>query len=425
MPVDIDVTIPTRQWDIEDVNKFNKLPYYFAEMQARRAVQWTVWQKMYATMPWTPKQGTILKGVAQEPSPIVRQQFSPKAITEAAQKDIITTEERTSDALVQRHKFESPNFHFLPEFQDFMSHVAFNQRDIDRQIIHAQEIFMRTHALHKAPIMITVGAKNELETVPYQTGIPQIDGGTDGKTQAFWQAQIAKINPEGGNLNLRALHRALMYISEDIQADPFDSLANVAPKDAPVGGRYIMVGENPIYSNLIFDDEAKALMSADDNFLTNQFSGSLFKRINFMSERWPLRLKEDGTFPEPELINSDDAGGDAHNQTIPNPEYTQAPIGVAWVCGANAYKAIAVGAPPSQFTGTSMSEGRFSKLNWNGRARLTDYVLLNYGGGNFDTNKYGEFMQFIADAVFAQIAQTSRFCIPILYRRNRMGSNSN
>lgn len=425
MPVDIDVTIPTRQWDVEDVNKFNKLPYYFAAMQARRASQWTIWQKLYGTMPWTPKQGTTLRGVAQEPSPIVRQQFSPKAITEAAQKDIITTDERTSDALVQRHKFESPQFHFLPEFQDYLSHIQFNQKDIDRQILHANEVFYRTHALHKAPLMITIGNGDELAAVPYQTGIPQIDGGSDGKTQAFWQDQISKLPTEGGNFDLRAMHRVLQYLSEDVAADPFDRLANVAPKDAPVPGRYVLVGENSLYSNLIFDNEATALMSADDNFLTNQFTGSLFKKLNFMSERWPLRLKEDGTFPEPEIPLSDDAGGDAHNQTIPNPEYTKAPIGIAWACGANAYKGISIGAPPAAFAGGIPGGSKWNKLNWNGRCRLTDNVLINFGSNQYDTNKYGEVQQFIADAVFASLATTSRFCIPILYRRNRMGANSN
>ena len=427
MPVDIDVAITTRMWDVEDVNKFNKLPYYFAKMSARKSVQYSVWQKLYGTLPWTPKQGTTLRGVAQEPSPVTRQQFSPNAITAGATRDIITTLERTSDALVQRHKFESPQFHFLQEFQDFATHIAFNNADINRQIMVAQEAFLRTQALHKSPMMVIVGktgsgtALSELTSVPHQTGIVDIDAAS-GKTTAFWKDAISKVAPTGGEMNLRAFHRCLAYISEDIQAEPFSSLTTVSKKDSPVADRYIMTGENSLYSNLIFDQEAKALMSADSNFLTNQFTGSLFNRLNFMSEQYPLRLDANGTFPVPEIIVSSTAGGDNHNQTIPNPDYAAAPFGIAFITGANAYRAISVGAPPAAFAGQSMSEGRFNKLNWNGRARLTDNVLINYGGGIQDVNNYGEVMKFIADATFAALAQTSRFCIPVLYRRNRFGS---
>jgi len=61
---------------------------------------------------------------------------------------------------------------------------------------------------------------------------------------------------------------------------------------------------------------------------------------------------------------------------------------------------------------------RFNSLNWNGEVRITDDVLVNYGSGNLDTNKYGEYLQLIADTTLGIIANTPRYLVPVLYRRN-------
>lgn len=424
MPTDIDVTPPTDNWKVADINAFNKLPYYFGKMSAHSAMAFATWQKLYGTLPWKPKSGTTLRGVAQEPSPVVRQQFSPKQIDQLALKDVISTSERTSDAMVQRHKFESPQFAFQAEFQDFMSHLQFNNTDINRQIQIAQDMFIRTQALHKAPLMVVIGRESsELITVPYQTGVVDVDDAA-GKTTAFWQDKISEIPNTGGSLDILAVNRLINYISEDVQATPFSKVHNVPKENQAVDDRYIMVGENSIYRNMIFDPESRALMSADSQYLTKPFSGSLFGRINFMTEQFPLRIASDGTFPTPQIINDTDKGGDSDEQVIPNPSYIEAPYAVAFITGADAYKALTVGAPPSEFGGSGMSRENFNKLNWNGRARLTANVLVNYAGNVKDTNKYGEVVQFIADATFGALAQTSRFCIPVLYRRNRHGAAS-
>jgi hypothetical protein len=49
---------------------------------------------------------------------------------------------------------------------------------------------------------------------------------------------------------------------------------------------------------------------------------------------------------------------------------------------------------------------------------MTDNILINYGGGVLDTNKYGEFLQLIADTTLGIIPNTARNIFPIFYRRN-------
>lgn len=71
-----------------------------------------------------------------------------------------------------------------------------------------------------------------------------------------------------------------------------------------------------------------------------------------------------------------------------------------------------------------MSAGKFHKLRWNGEIRMTDDVLTNYGG-QIDTNKYGEFVQFICDTTLGIISNTVRHCIPIIYRRFKLPSLAN
>ena len=55
-------------------------------------------------------------------------------------------------------------------------------------------------------------------------------------------------------------------------------------------------------------------------------------------------------------------------------------------------------------------------------------LLINYGSSSgldmatLDTNKYGEFLQLIADTTLGYIPKTSRNAIPIFYRRNNTPS---
>ncbi len=157
------------------------------------------------------------------------------------------------------------------------------------------------------------------------------------------------------------------------------------------------------------------------NLLNSSFQGAIGPNIIFREEFYPLRFAEDGTMPAPEiellLPDSGYSTPNATRQTVINPAYASAPIGIAFLIGYNPYEQIDVGPPPSEFTGASINGKRFNQLTWNGEVRLTDNVLVNYGSNNLDTNKYGEFLQLIADTVLGIIGNTPRNVIPIVYRR--------
>ena len=96
--------------------------------------------------------------------------------------------------------------------------------------------------------------------------------------------------------------------------------------------------------------------------------------------------------------------------------------GALWL-GNQPYDGIDIGPPPSEFASGKVDTTRVSKLNWNGEVRITDDLLINYGGSSgldiasLDTNKYGEFLQLFCDTTLGLIPKTPRYALPIIYRR--------
>ena len=65
-----------------------------------------------------------------------------------------------------------------------------------------------------------------------------------------------------------------------------------------------------------------------------------------------------------------------------------------------------------------MSMKKFNSLDWSGTVRLTDNLLVNYGSNNLDTNKWGEWLQLIADTTMGLTPKTARNMVAIVYRIN-------
>ena len=430
MPVEYNLPVASKQWSQQEVDRYNKPPFYLALQQVKQFPEWTVWNKLIGTTQWQPNMGNTMKGVIVEPSPISRTFFAPNPITQQAKKDVISQYERTNEALLYRHKFESPQFNFLPSFTDFRKkQINTASTDISRQITAADDIFARTYIFDMSPYVFISGkakdAEGAKELVTAPSGLSNDARTAGGKTTNWLQYAVSLVGNNKGNLGLKVIKKALDIMTEDLQVPAWEGMVNTPKDNESIKGKYVLLGSNEAFSALTFDEHVLQYKPLGMNILNEEFAGSLFNKVVYKIERFPIRILADGTCPPPQRY---EASPNAFNQyeTIPNPDYTSAPFEVAFLMGANPYDKINVGPPPSEFAGGKISESKFNKLFWNGEVRITDNILVNYGteaAPVLDTNKYGEAMELISSVVYGILPVNKRYVFPIIYRRWRVETN--
>lgn len=427
MPVEYNLPVATKQWTQQEVDRYNKLPFYLALQQAKYFPEWTVWNKLIGTTQWQPNMGNTMRGVIVEPSPIGRTFFNPNPITQQANKDIISQYERTNEAVLYRHKFESPQFNFLPSFTDFRKkQINSAMQDITRQVAVADDIFARTYIFDLSPYVFISGkakdADGAFELVSAPSSLGNVNRDAGGKTTNWLQMAVSQVGNNKGNLSLKVCKKVLDIMREDMQVPAWEGMVNTPKDNESIKGNYVLLTSNEAISAFTFDEHMLTYKPLGMNVLNDEFNGSLFGRIVYKAVRFPIRIKADGTCPAPQLYEQ---SADSFNQyeTIPNPDYTNAPFEVAFMVGANPYDKINVGPPPAEFAGGKISESKFNKLFWNGEVRITDNILINYGtvaAPTLDTNKYGEALQLISSVVYGILPVNKRYIVPIIFRRWRV-----
>lgn len=410
-------------WDQQDISSYNRLPVWMAMQQVQRMQLYSRWQNMFPKIKWKQNMGDILQGVIAENSPITIQIHRPKNITELPLKTVASTWERGNSSRVKRHNFESPLFNFLPSFRDFRTkQLKFAAEDLARQIAFGFDAFVRDNVFQNSQNVYIVDSTTGTPVISAPFAMPNY-GTPEAKPAAWVAANIANIgSTDNGFLTYKQLMATAAYAQDFLGLDPYQGSSGATPGDnSAFQGKYVLVGEGQIYRSLPFDAHILNTKPLAMNLLNDGFKGSIGPSIIFKEEQFPMRFLADGTMPAPQieqiLTDTGYSTPNATRQTVLNPAYATAPIGVAFLIGADAYESIDVGPPPAEFTGASISGQRFNKLNWNGEVRMTDNVLVNYGSGNLDTNKYGEYLQLISDTTLGIIGKTPRNVIPILYRR--------
>ncbi len=441
MPVSWNLPTTNGAWNVQDIERFNKLPFWMAKQQTDQLPYFSRWKDLFGKIKWQSNMGDTLVGVVNEYSPKTTNVHKPKYITNTPLKTVASHFERSNTARIYRHKFESPQFHFLPSFRDFQTgQLDFAARDLNRQVAFGFDDFVRWQIVQLSPAFFVVGNND-----PYVTGLPVGPPGegtlADPKTAAVFQTLIAQIGPEG-LLDFRAICAVRSAARNVIGMVPWDGVPGTPGDNTIMKGKFILMGDPLIYEAMQFDTHVLNTRPLAMDLLHNDWMGVIAENILFRAERYDLRVAADGTIPAPEIetqypvnatITSGDStvtdpGGAVRVEVIPNPDYVNAPYGIAFFLGHQPYEAIDIGPPPSEFASGKVNTTRISKLTWNGEVRLTDDLLINYGGSggldvaSMDTNKYGEFLQLICDTVLGIIPKTPRYALPIIYRRSKYPS---
>lgn len=430
MPNAVDVAKAVNMWTEVDRNLYNKLPIYLNKRQVEYIKEYDIWNKLLDNDPWVANVGTTMRGVNKVPAPTLRGQFFPNAITVEPNRDIIEVRETVEDVILYRHQFESNIFHFLPSFQDFLTdHIDKNSEQIDEKIIIGKDLFYQTAIFHGSPFVWICGKNDgtpELTTAPYWTGGVV----SEAKTQAWRAAMLAKC---GGTLDLRNFKKLGTVLYSDLRAVPFSG--NVLPDSTDGSGlkqKYCMVHSSEVWDGLTDDGTSNYLLenrAIDLDIVTAGFMGSLFGRWTCRLQCKEMRITLDGRIVGPDSVEENNNAYD-FGDTVPNPEWVNAPFGVAFAVGSSTWKAKRIGPPPKYFAGgmKGMSMNQFNGMDWSGKVSMTRNFLVprpdpnNAGAILYDTNKYGDRLQLIADVTMGVAPLRRRNIVPVIYRRSRIST---
>jgi len=420
---------------VEDVNRFNKLPFYLVKNEVKTYPIWNIYDQLYGKIDWITNEGDIMKGVTPQRSPVGRAFFFPTAITGVSNKDVYQVTESVETAVVYAHKYESFQFNFLPSFDAFWdTYLQFANKDIVEKIAISNNQFIETQMWFAASYVYVCGT-GLIAGAPIGLGNIALNA-ANSKTAAWL---IATTMGTGGNagvqqgLRLRDVFNAVMNLSEDLAAPPFSGVRNMPKDNEGVKDRYVLVCSSEAYLNFTFDPDVlnklNGLAPCDLNLLFNDFKGLLFGTTTCKINRYPIRyntvnvndpngnlLYAAGTPIPPEIYDVTDG------KQKPNPYWTSlisAPYEVAWLLGDSYAKTIKVGPPPKEFASQSMAAQKFYAMRWNGEVRLTDQILITNKDGSVSLNTYGENLQFQSKLTHGYLPGERRYAFPMLLARQR------
>jgi hypothetical protein len=415
MPAQYDLPAVFNQ-GIEDIEKFNRLPFYLVKNEVELFPQWNIWDQLFGDVSWQQNEGDTMKGVRPEPSPVGRTLFYPRTVISGEpNKDVFEVYESTEIAQVKWHQYESKQFYFVPSWRDFRDNqLNYNHKDIVRQVQNGNNSFIRTVIWDRSPTVFLAG-----------TGLVNSPVGEGNVTQTAVNSKtatwlIGNIPNIKSNLSLRVVQNAATVMSEDLNAPFFEGAKNMPQPNEVLKGKYVLLMTTEDWLQFPWDTSTNALKSINLDLIFQGFRGSLFDMVTSRMDRWPLRFGDDGLFVQPQLTQV------GTNKTRPNPNYTDITLskyGVAFLIGAAGYRTIRVGPPPRDFTG--LSADKFYKMRWNGEIRLTDQFLIKRGtiaGGDFDAevNDDGRFLKLKGTCTHGILPAEVYNVMPILYKRTRV-----
>jgi len=410
------------QFSIEDRERYNTLPFYFAKFQVDDMRLNSVYAKMTRKRRWQPNEGPTMTAVKKARSPLIRQNAFPVGVQSEPLIDTYDVTEVAKRANVHRQNFQSPVFKFGPHFESFFAdNIQPNVDNIITQIRMFREFFLRTRMFHKAPYIYLPDSVDRLYAAPSTEGAAD---GSVGKTTDWLQAMSTQVG-DPGNLSLNTVYQTAQAMSTDIGALPFKPGGDIVNSNG-LKDKYVLITSEEAYMQFNFDPFRLENRELSLDVVTDNFKGDIFGRVTCMTETHPLRMLNDGTFPAPETRIEESAGApDLIGETVPNPAYVTAPWEIALMFGADSFESFEVGPPPKHFSSnTAPSKQKFNAMRWNGEVRMIDNMIIPDGSGGYATNEWGEYLKLIADVTIGAIAVRELNVVPILFKRIRGVENS-
>jgi hypothetical protein len=431
MPVYYDMPSSFGNAVVEDINRFNQLPFYLVHNEVSQFPIWNELDQLYGKIDWETNQGNVMRGVTPQRSPVGRSLFFPNPVTQVANKDIYQVTESKEEAVVYVHKYSSFQFNFMPSFTAFWeTYLQFADKDIVEKIAISNNQFIETQMWFNASFVYLCGV-GLVSGVPTGAGNKTLNAA--GSKTAAWL--VGTTLGQGGvqgvqqNLRLRDVYNAVMNLQEDNAAPPFQGVRNMPKDNDGVKGKYVLLLSSEAWMNFTYDPGVAELKSIELDLLFSDFRGSLFGTLTCKIKKYPIRynvvdIKDlAGTtmwaagFPiDPEIFDP------IENKWKPNPYYTSlvsAPYEIEWLLGDSYAKTIKVGPPPKEFATVSMSAQKFYSMKWNGEVRLTDQVLISNPDGTIELNVYGENLMFISKLTHGYLVGERRYAFPIIQARTR------
>jgi hypothetical protein len=257
------------------------------------------------------------------------------------------------------------------------------------------------------------GGAAELIDAPYLasgTAVSQANVDNAGKSAAYLAAILPNVG--GAGIALKTVDRMVATLRDDIGAPFFEGTVNTPKDNELIKGKYVMVGSSMAYQMWKYDPDFANFRNINLDIVTQGFRGSIFDELTYKTERYPLRVAADGTFPAPEIYDGD-------NRTVPNPAYNACEFEIGHLLAAESFKTIKVGPPPREFASKKINSDKFYNLNWNGEIKITDQVMVKYADNSTDLNIDGEYLMLASHMAYGAMAQDARYCIPFIYRRAR------
>ncbi len=407
-------------------NNFNKLDFYLVKNEVALFPKWNVYDTMYGSIKWQPNMGDTLQGLTPTPSPVDRAVFAPKVLADAPKKDIFNVQLFCGPAYIPHRSCVGEEYEFL-----FRSLMWYQTPDVFLAK-NGAGILSSSRSLGGG-VAKTSLTQDQIRKIGTQGGAADAnDDSTTGTGESAIHSGGGKgfreiiagdtagtaSNDNVNYLTLKDLYKAMLVLQEDVQAPPFDRTFGAPKTSEMVKGKYILVCSTEAWASLLWDEDLKKsggheLASTNKDYLADGFGGDLFGKITVKFDPFPLRFGDNGYWVKPQDV--------VNNKVIPNANYTKivaagtagnttASNEVAFLCGADAFKTIAVGPPPREFAGKNVSKKKLYGMNWNGQIDLTDQFLVPTADTtdvtsetSWDMNVYGDYLKFISQTIHGGI----------------------
>lgn len=425
-----------RNWTEVDVNKFHRLPYWTSVIQAEKTKDVQCHSKLLGDMKWQPNKGKILRTILPQNTPLQRQFLRPKALEAFPRIDTVNPAQRELTDFVFEHQFASDYLSWVPEFYDLFSTHKMYSEDIARRVALFPELVARTYVYHQSRFMMFCGRQANATTpalsilgrdvILAQQGTGEESDGdsnpTNGKTLSWLKPHVLEMSGTTG-LTLANVHRAMTFMAQQNMM-PFKGSNNIGKDNKITEDSYLLVLGAEANAQWIFDPLVRNLAGLNANMLDGSFAHPMLGRVERRIEQTPIRYKinpvtKDLFIPDPETVI---LTGPDQGETVPNQDYLDAELEVAWLYSGETFgNALKVGPPPSAFTQNGPS-GLFAKLTWNGEiiTYVPPFIQMPAAGGGLQMvdNRDKRYLQIYADVAGGVQGLQKRAVLPILFYRN-------